>query len=44
MESTWSDTAEPLELIVEDGELDHTDGHVSFALPASQWWDDIVFT
>lgn len=42
--STWSDTGEPVELSVTDGELDRADGHVSFPLPASRWWDDIVFT
>lgn len=42
--STWADTGEPLELTVRDGELDHHDGYVSFPLPASRWWDDIVFT
>ncbi|MFN8053703.1 MAG: organomercurial lyase [Acidimicrobiales bacterium] len=42
--STWADTGEPLELTVTDGELDRSDGYVSFPLPASLWWDDIVFT
>lgn len=42
--STWADTGEPLELTVTDGELDRSDGYVSFPLPASRWWDDIVFT
>lgn len=42
--STWADTGEPLELTVRDGELDDHDGYVSFPLPASRWWDDIVFT
>lgn len=42
--STWADTGEPLELSVRDGELDHHDGYVSFPVPASRWWDDIVFT
>jgi Alkylmercury lyase len=42
--STWSDTGETLELTVTHGQLDHTDGYISFPLPASRWWDDIVFT
>lgn len=42
--STWADTGEPLELSVTDGELDRLDGYVSFPLPASRWWEDIVFT
>lgn len=42
--STWSDTGEPIDLTVTDGELDDTAGYISFPLPASRWWDDIVFT
>lgn len=44
VDATWSDTGEPLRLIVTDGRLGATDGYVSFPLPASRWWDDIVFT
>jgi hypothetical protein len=44
IDSTWSDTGEPVHLVVTDGQLDSTDGHISFALPAARWWDDIVFT
>ena len=42
--ATWADTDEPLELSVSDDQLDQHDGYVSFPLPASRWWDDIVFT
>ena len=42
--SSWSDTGEPFELGVVGGELERTDGFISFPLPASRWWDDIVFT
>lgn len=42
--SSWSDTGEPLELRITDGELERADGYISFPLPASRWWDDIVFT
>jgi hypothetical protein len=42
--STWADTSEPIQLTVTDGELNDDDGYVSFPLPASRWWDDIVFT
>jgi hypothetical protein len=44
IESTWSDTGEPLDISTTDGQLDCADGLISFALPASQWWDDIVLT
>ncbi len=42
--SSWSDTGEPLELGVADGELERAEGYISFPLPARRWWDDIVFT
>jgi hypothetical protein len=44
IESTWSDTGEPVLLTITAGELDSSDGHISFALPARRWWDDIVLT
>ncbi len=44
IESIWSDTRAPFHLTVTNGQLDSTDGYISFALPASRWWDDIVFT
>lgn len=44
IDSTWSDTGEPAHLSVTDGQLDQTDGYISFPLPAVRWWDDIVFT
>jgi hypothetical protein len=44
VQSTWSDTDEPVELTVAHGQLADTEGYISFPLPASQWWDDIVFT
>jgi hypothetical protein len=44
IESTWSDTAEPVALTVTGEQLDSADGYISFALPASRWWDDIVVT
>lgn len=44
IESTWADTGEPAHLTVAEGELGHTEGYICFPLPASQWWDDIVFT
>ena len=43
VESTWSDTGEPVHLTITIGRLD-TDGYIHFAFPASQWWDDIVLT
>ena len=44
IESTWMDTGEPVQLAVIDGELDDAEGSICFPLPASRWWDDIVFT
>jgi len=44
IESTWSDTGDPVEIDVRDGVLDQTDGFVHFRVPARHWWDDIVFT
>lgn len=44
IESTWSDSGEVVDLRISGGELDDTDGYISFPLPASRWWDDIVFT
>lgn len=44
IDSTWSDTGEPVDLDVIDGELNDVRGYICFPLPASQWWDDIVFT
>lgn len=44
IDATWSDTGSPVHLDVSDGRLDDVDGYVCFPLPASQWWDDIVFT
>jgi hypothetical protein len=42
--STWTDTNEPLHLTITDGQLGHADGYIHFAIPAAQWWDDIVLT
>ena len=44
IDSTWADTGEPLTLTVTEGRLDQPDGFVGFAVPAAQWWDDIVLT
>ena len=44
VESSWSDTDAPVHLDVVRGRLDDADGYICFPLPASQWWDDIVFT
>lgn len=42
--SHWSDTGEALTIDIVDGEIVDPKGYVHFVLPASQWWDDIVFT
>lgn len=44
IESTWSDTGEPAQVMISDGRLDSNDGYIHFALPANRWWDDIVLT
>ncbi len=44
IESTWMDTGEPVHLAVTEGGLVQDDGYICFPLPASRWWDDIVFT
>jgi hypothetical protein len=44
IDSTWSDTGEPVHLTISHGQLESSDGYIHFALPASQWWDDIVLT
>ena len=44
IDAVWSDTGEPLVLTVTNGHLDNAEGHIHFPLPATQWWDDIVFT
>lgn len=44
IESTWSDTGEPVDLRIVDGQLDDGHGHIHFAVPARRWWDDIVLT
>lgn len=44
IESTWADTGEPVQFAISAGRLDSVEGHVHFAVPAWQWWDDIVFT
>jgi hypothetical protein len=38
------DCAEPLELEVHGGELEDADAVFHLAVPAAQWWDDVVFT
>lgn len=42
--STWTDTAEPLEREIVDGQLDNHDGFIEFQIPARRWWEDIVET
>ena len=44
IESTWSDTGEPVVLTVTGDQLDSTHGYIHFTVPASRWWDDVVFT
>lgn len=44
IDSTWSDTGEALTLTVTEGDIDRTEGHLAFVVPANRWWDDIVFT
>ena len=45
LDATCGDCGEPLRIAVEAGDLEYRDGYVAhFAVPASQWWDDIGFT
>jgi Alkylmercury lyase len=44
IDSTWSDTGKPVEVAIADRRLDTSEGSIHFAVPASQWWDDIVRT
>jgi len=37
-------SGQPITLVVKRGELQPSDCVVHFAVPASQWWDDIGFT
>ncbi len=42
--TTCLDCGELMTLTVEDGHLRNPQGVIHFAIPARQWWDDIVFT
>ena len=42
--SACPDCGEPIELDLEDSRSDPGDLPVHFQVPASRWWDDIVFT
>lgn len=44
IDSTWSDTGEPVSLRISDGKLQAADGNIHFLVPAQHWWDDIVRT
>ncbi len=44
IDARWHDTGEPIELAVAGGTLTSTGGFIHFAIPARQWWDDIVET
>lgn len=44
IQTSCPDCGEALHVAVVSGELSRTEGVVHFAVPASQWWDDIVFT
>lgn len=44
IDSQWLDGSGSVELTVEGGELNSTDGLVYFGIPARNWWDDIVET
>jgi hypothetical protein len=43
IETACPDCLEPMSLEVRDGRL-HAEGVAHFAVPASQWWDDIGYT
>ncbi|HEX9795996.1 MAG TPA: organomercurial lyase [Anaerolineales bacterium] len=44
VETTCPDCGEPLKLEVVAGELAATEAIAHFAVPAADWWEDIVFT
>jgi hypothetical protein len=44
VETTCPDCGEPLKLEVIAGELAATEAIAHFAVPAADWWEDIVFT
>jgi hypothetical protein len=44
LETSCPDCGEALSLEVSAGRLGASEGIVHFAVPASKWWDDIVFT
>ncbi len=44
VEAAWLDTGDPVRLEIRNGELNHTNGFIHFAVPARHWWDDIVET
>ena len=44
VESACGCCGEAMTLSVEHGRLRNTDGVVHFAVPATKWWNDIVFT
>ncbi|NND02738.1 MAG: hypothetical protein HKN91_08125 [Acidimicrobiia bacterium] len=44
IDATWLDTGDPVDLAVVDRDLSSTAGFIHFAVPARQWWDDIVET
>ena len=44
VETVCADCEAPLTLTVRGGALEATDSVVHFAVPASRWWEDIVFT
>jgi alkylmercury lyase len=44
VDTVCTDCEAPLSLTVRDGALGATDTVVHFAVPASRWWENIVFT
>ena len=39
-----ADCGDALEVVVRDSEIDSGEGLIHFAVPASEWWRDVVFT
>lgn len=44
VQASCGDCNEVLELVVENGSLANADSVVHFVVPASRWWEDIVYT
>ena len=42
--AVYAQTREPASILVRDGEISGDGGVIHFAVPAAQWYDDLIFT